>query len=300
MIFLSGAGGFLASHILKQGLQDKLAMSCQYRSLRAKSYLYTVKENVISCQLDLVKNEIPINILNDCHTVINTVGNTDFNSQEQLIDDNLNATKKLYIAAAQAGVRHWIQISSIATICDGKSGLINEKNKTSPRSTTYAQAKYDCNTWLKNQKDIPQLTIVHPTYMFGAWDSKPSSGGVLIAMRMGKIKTFIDGTKNFVAAQDVADGVFKIIKKNFIGEIILGGYNHSISEFVEKTSRVLGLPKDQILLGQSDSAFVREFCQSSAVDISYAKRAINYAPKVTLDEMLNETHTYFKEKKMIL
>lgn len=299
MIFLSGAGGFLASHILEQGLNKNRNIVCQYRSLRPRSYLFSVKDKLNTYQMDLNSGELPADLLKDCNVVINTTGNTTTASPEQSEQDNINATKNLYYAAAKARVKHWVQISSIATLCNGKTDLIDESFINQPRNTFYAKNKNSCDAWLRAQTAIPQLTIVYPTFMLGAWDSKPSSGGILLAMRMKKLNTFTEATKNFVAASDVACGIWDIVDKNFKGSVILGGKNILISEFVDKVCQVFDLPQDAFKITKSPATNI-EFCQASAVDTSFAKKAIGFESKQDMTQMINEAFNYFKKNKMIV
>ena len=52
---------------------------------------------------------------------------------------------------------------------------------------------------------------VCPTFMIGAWDSRPSSGRIILLCYGRRVMFHPLGGKNFVAAGDVARGIVAVL-----------------------------------------------------------------------------------------
>jgi dihydroflavonol-4-reductase len=309
VILLSGAGGLLGAHIAEQAMAQGLPLRCVTRQIRARSYLAVKQPN---CQIfdgiDLASSDLPAQLFKDVKTVIHCAGNTT-GDQTQVHADNRSSTERLYEAAAQNGVEHFIQISSIATLSSGSEDYVSENHVGLARQTTYALEKAGTDQWLEDQKKIACLSILYPTFMLGAWDSKPSSGGILLAMRFKKLKTMIEGQKNFVAARDVAAGVLKVAAQSEAQRLILAGHNVSLRDFVLivvpilkiKAEDFLFLPKggDISACSVAEQKLILDFCQSAPVKTDLANKRVGYQAGVSLEEMLRETYQYFRDYKMI-
>ena len=90
------------------------------------------------------------------------------------------------------------------------------------------------------QNSSTDFIVVNPSFMIGAYDSKPSSGKI-IQMSYGKRLVFVPpGGKNFVHVKDVAIGICNAIENGRNGECyLLANENLTYAEFfkmVEKSS----------------------------------------------------------------
>ena len=150
-------------------------------------------------------------------------------------------------------------------------------------------------------ENLPNSLIVHPTYMLGKWDSKPSSGAIFFALKYKKLKTFLNKNKNFVGANDVANGILNAIESGQSGFFILGNINISIKEFLLKASKELNIPfnLNEVELSDATDEFVKEFCLSSNVSSNKAMAAFGYTPVQNLEELMKEVLDYFEEYRML-
>jgi dihydroflavonol-4-reductase len=83
--------------------------------------------------------------------------------------------------------------------------------------------------------------IVHPAYILGPWDWKPSSGRILLQIARGRALAAPPGGNDFCHVEDVAAGVLAAAEKGVIGErYILGGEALSYREAFELFARVTG------------------------------------------------------------
>lgn len=97
-------------------------------------------------------------------------------------------------------------------------------------------------------KKLPAV-IVNPTFMIGPYDSKPSSGEMIIALHQGKVPGYTTGGKNYVAVKDAAFAIANAITMGEIGECyILGNENLTYKEAFEKIATTIGAKPPKIKL----------------------------------------------------
>lgn len=85
------------------------------------------------------------------------------------------------------------------------------------------------------------FVIVHPTYMLGPWDWKPSSGAMLRALARGQGVLAPPGANNFVHVGDVVAGVIAAADGPRGRSWILGNENCSYREAWTRIAKVLGV-----------------------------------------------------------
>lgn len=313
-ILLTGASGLLGAHYLEVGLKLGHSFKAISRKVSKRSYLSTVidRDEVEWIEADLTDDKSwPSDLFTDIDLVLNCSGlaspfKEDLEKMSQL---NVDATKVLYEKSNLAGVKRWVQVSSVSTLSDGTKEMVNESHIGSFRKTPYAQTKFAIDEWLDNQEKMDLLTI-HPCYMLGKWDARPSSGSLILAMRMGKFTNFVHGKKNFVSPADVARGTFQAIDNSCSGHYVLGGENRSIEDFARAVITKLNLNEEnfsfytedefsEIELSEKEKCIVAEFCQASSVDFSKAKEEFNYDPKITFSDQLEEAIDFFIEKRLL-
>ena len=86
--------------------------------------------------------------------------------------------------------------------------------------------------------------IVCPTYMFGAYDSRPSSGQMILAIAQRKLPGYTGGGNNFVDVEDVTQGMLTAAQIGRQGEAyILGGANYTYQEIFAIIASVVRAPR---------------------------------------------------------
>lgn len=303
-LFITGASGLLGAHITKLAMDEGREITINYRSKNKRSYLSSISSSrIVECCFDLTLNEeYPDSI--DTDIVINCAA---FASalpadKDKMYEINVEAVKRLYSLCIKSGVKKFVQISSSACLgSQHKEEIIDESKSDSPRDTSYAKSKSEIDNWLEKQTDIPVL-FIHPGYMLGAWDAKPSSGAVFFALKMNKINQYKNSLKNFVAASDVARGVLQAVDHGVGGHFILGGENRRISDFLKTYSDISGESVEQIkekVYLSDDNSFAQEFCDTQGLDDSKARAVFGYKPMKDLEDMIEEALVYFYKHKML-
>src|SRR5690606_20062376 len=114
-----------------------------------------------------------------------------------------------------SGVKKFIFVSSANTIGYGsKNGLGNEKNpmKAPFTKSWYALSKFEAEQYLLTHNKDMELNIINPTFMIGGYDSKPSSGKIILMGWKKELIFYPCGGKNFVAVKDVSQAIIQCMR----------------------------------------------------------------------------------------
>lgn len=160
--------------------------------------------------------------------------------------------------------------------------------------------------------------VVNPGYMFGPWDSRPSSGKLIFDVARGKVPGTTPGINNFVDVRDVARGMIQAWHKGTRGErYILGGHNLTYQDILNRIAARAGVrpPRRQVprlaaaaigavgdlqasLTGKEPlltSAAVRwAFCDRFRVTSQKAQRELGYTIS-PIEPAIDASLAWFKE-----
>jgi dihydroflavonol-4-reductase len=156
---------------------------------------------------------------------------------------NVTATERL-AEFCRLKKRRMIHVSTVDTLAhapDGRPRTESDREPCKP-PISYVQSKREAE-----QKMLEQIEqgldgiIIHPGFMLGPWDWKPSSGAMLLAIAGGPTPLAPAGGCSAVDVRDVADGILKAVDRGRRGErYILGGENLSYLELWQKMARAVG------------------------------------------------------------
>lgn len=153
---------------------------------------------------------------------------------------NCKASLQLLHAAIQSKVKRFIFISSANTMGFGNLLQLGQENhpiKPPFSSSYYAQSKLEAEKELLKHKNEIDLVILNPTFMIGAYDTKPSSGKIILMGLDKKIIFYPPGGKNFVHVKDVSHGIIKSLTQAKTGErYLLAHENISYKDFFKKVN----------------------------------------------------------------
>ena len=141
------------------------------------------------------------------------------------------------------------------------------------------------------EKGLPAL-IVNPTFMIGPYDSKPSSGAMILALYNGKVPGFTNGGKNYVAVKDAATAIANAVTMGRIGECyILGNENLSFEDAFKRMANVIGVKPPKFKLANGVVIFY------GSVN-SFLAKLFKFTPAITkeLATISTEKHYYSPEK----
>ena len=144
--------------------------------------------------------------------------------EDSLIRVNVVSTERLLTAAASAGIRKFLHVSSIAALGRSeKKQSISEAHvwKRSKYNSPYANSKYlaEMEVWRAYSEGLP-VAIINPSVILGAgiWGK---SSLVLFDKVWNGLRFFPKGMTGFVDVRDVAEMILKMLETDITGERII-------------------------------------------------------------------------------
>lgn len=173
---------------------------------------------------------------------------------EELVRTNVGGTEALLKAAYAAGIRRFVQTSSIATL-DGEPGQpINETmRRREADADDYYRSKILADEvvdrFLAAHPDF-HATFVLPGWMHGPGDLGPTAAGQFTLDYLGgKLPGLMDASFAFVDARDVAEASLSAAERGRRGERYLAAGRHqSMAELAATMERVTGVPAPKRVL----------------------------------------------------
>lgn len=210
---------------------------------------------------------------------------------------NIQGSKNIANACLKHNIKRLIYVGTANSFSYGTS-------KTAPgtEGTPYASVKYgldymDSKRYAQEyileaveKQGLPAI-VVNPTFMIGPYDSKPSSGQMILALHKGKVPCYTGG-KNYIAVKDVAFAIANAIERGKIGECyILGNENLTYKEAFQKIATAIGAKPPKFKF--ADSVII-----SYGAVSSFLGKTFRYAPVLTkeLAVISCDTHFYSAEK----
>lgn len=233
-ILVTGANGLLATNtihaLIAAGYRVKglLRKTGSYRGVRHP--LLELEEG------DFTSEDAIGKAITGCDAVIHCAACTGQSAgKEEYHKVNVKGTETLLRTAADNGIRRVVYISSANLFAYGsKDNPGDETSEAIPplSLSEYAISKIEAQKVVESYTGKIEIITLCPTFMIGPYDSKPSSGRIIM---MGYRKPFIfypPGGKNFVPVQDVASAAVAALDRGIPGEAyILSGENLTYKEF---------------------------------------------------------------------
>ncbi|WP_370900402.1 NAD-dependent epimerase/dehydratase family protein [Chryseobacterium gossypii] len=241
-VFITGITGLLGYNVLLKLLNDGYSVIALVR--KKSRYVGQENENLKLVEGDLFTDISPFleNVEYIIHVAAETGQNLpDYESYRKI---NYHAVVHLFSQAVSSGVKKFLFISSANTLGYGsleKPGHENKPQKYPFTHSFYAKSKLEAEDYLLQAKTATEVIILNPCFMIGAYDNKPSSGKIIFWTWKKKLVFYPRGGKNFVHAEDVAEGIVKALKKGKNGEkYLLGHENLRYIDFFRKVNAITG------------------------------------------------------------
>ncbi len=161
---------------------------------------------------------------------------------------NVEGTRQLLRAAADAGVRRVVYTSSVATMGFLANGsIVDEETPVSLKSMIghYKRSKY-----LAEQEAVAaarkgqDIVVLNPTTPIGPNDIKPTpTGRIVVDFLNRKFPAYVDTGLNLVDVGEVAKTHVDALEAGRPGErYILGGENLTLKQILDRMSAITGIP----------------------------------------------------------
>ena len=242
VVLVTGANSLLGTNVIERLLgQDYKVRGL----LRDKTRFYLPPHPDLSLiEGDFTDPEILWNALQGCDYVIHVAACTDqgVSDYEHYRKINVDATHQLFMFAVKTGVRRLVYVSTAN--CFGFGTKADPGDETCPAcapftGSLYARSKQEAQELLLRLRHLMDVVIVNPTFMLGPYDSKPSSGQIVLMGYRKKVIFCPPGGKNFIHVGDAAKGAVAALRSGRSGEAyLLSGENLTYREFFGKLAAV--------------------------------------------------------------
>ncbi|WP_446744520.1 hopanoid-associated sugar epimerase [Silvibacterium acidisoli] len=251
-IFLTGATGFVGSHVARklagQGADLRLLV-------RKSSNLANIEgirgETVVG---DLLKPESMRSAVQGCDALMHVAADYRLwvKDPATMYAANVEGTRGLLRLAGEEGVRRIVYTSSVATMGFKSDGTIVDE--TTPVSLSDMVGHYKRSKFMAEQVAIEAaragqpVVLLNPTTPIGAMDLKPTpTGRIIVDFLNRKFPAYVDTGLNLVDVTEVAATHVAALEVGRFGErYILGGENLTLKQILDKMSAITGLPSPSI------------------------------------------------------
>lgn len=246
-ILLLGATGLLGRNVLTLLLEKKHQIVALVRNTHGINDIHS--NNLTIIKGSLINEKDLQSAAKGCDAVINCAGTTDMSllRYEDYLPINSELCKSMAKLAEQSDTKIIVHISTANTIGYGTTncpGDEKQQMKEPFASSLYARSKREGEKYLEEvaiKHPECHIIILNPGFMIGAYDSKPSSGKLLLAGYRKPLMAVPKGGKSFVAVRDVAAAAINALTSGRSGErYLITGENLSLHDFYIRQAKVCG------------------------------------------------------------
>ncbi|HLJ65215.1 MAG TPA: hopanoid-associated sugar epimerase [Stellaceae bacterium] len=242
-----------------------------------------------------------------------------------MYEANVEGTKRLMIAALEAGVERIVYTSSVATLGTTQDGSPADEETPSVLGDMigpYKRSKFLAEALVRDlvrHHGLPAV-IVNPSTPIGPRDVKPTpTGRMILEAASGRMPAYVDTGLNLVHVDDVAEGHIAAFDRGKIGErYILGAENLTLAQILARIAAMTGrrgplmqLPINAVwplaVIAETAARFtgrepfvtrdgLRLARKTMFFSSGKAERELGYRPR-PVDAALNEAIAWFRDTR---
>jgi len=174
----------------------------------------------------------------------------DAGSAELVRRVNVDGTRNVVEAARRSGVARVLCVSSAAAVRQGSLSEpgTEERMPEGPPRSPYHESKVAGEAAAREAgAGRVEVVTANPSLLLGAYDARPSTGALLLAVARGVIAGYPAGGTNAVNAQDAALGLSLVMERGRPGErYLLGGENLTFKELLTVAAEEAGVAPPRV------------------------------------------------------
>jgi dihydroflavonol-4-reductase len=251
-VFITGATGFIGTHLVRRLVQDEHELHCL---VRRTSQIRTLEElGAVLITGDLTDMNSIRQGMQSCDWVMNLANIYSFWEPDNRVFGNVNieGTRNVLECALEMGMSKVVHVSSVVVYGKPPECPFVEESPVGPvRFSEYARTKYEGEliAWeLYEQRGLP-LVVIYPGSVLGPGDNKATGQyhRNLIAGRM-PARLFEDSVLTYVHVRDVVEVIVRAAEKaDNIGEKYFAcGQQLSMREINEMVCDIAGVPLPEL------------------------------------------------------
>lgn len=250
-IFLTGASGFVGSHVCAALVDAGYRVRALVRdSRRDTTRLPPGVEPVLG---DVRRSGELVPSLRGCRFLVHTAAVYSFAPRDRgsVHDVNVRGTRGLLVAARIAGVERAVVTSSSATVGPARRG--RPATEADSADETAAASTYHASKLAQEREALAArvpCVLVLPTAPLGPGDWRPTpTGRMVLDVVRGKMRATLGGGINVVDVRDVARAHVAALERGRPGErYLIGACNLSLTELFTLIGRAAGRPAPRLRL----------------------------------------------------
>lgn len=253
-IFITGATGFLGSHLIKRLSETDHQLTCLVR--RNSDTRILQGEKIVKVFGDVRDKDSIVRGMHGCQCLINLANVYSFWEPDPQIFYNVNVEGTLNVmeCALETDVRRVVHLSTYGAFGVQEACGFTEENDPSPdQSCKYSESKYlaDQLVWeLYRSKGLP-VTVLYPANILGPGDDKATGRYIRnIVFRRLPVLVLEDHYFTVVHIDDVVQSIIQAVdNEKSIGEkYLIGKHYLTFREFNQIISDVSGVSPPRISL----------------------------------------------------
>ncbi|HUM16742.1 MAG TPA: hopanoid-associated sugar epimerase [Candidatus Nitrosotalea sp.] len=298
-VLVTGATGFVGANIAR------LLVAEGYR-VRVLARPASSLKALEGCAVEVVRGDIvePGSVtraIQGCAQVFHVAADYRLWAKDpgEIYRNNVDGTRTMLEACAQAGVERVIYTSSVGTVgLPPDGGLGTETTPVSFRDMVglYKRSKFLAERVADEYaaRGLP-VVIVNPSNPIGPWEVRPTpTGQMILDYLLGRMFATLDTGLNLIHVADVARGHLLAAQRGRVGErYILGCHNRSLTEIFRALERITGIPAPRVRVPHALIYLVALVNEGAA-------RATGRPPRVPLSGVrMARKHMYFSAEKAV-
>ncbi len=322
---VTGASGFVGSHLVDKLLAEGHQVKCILRSSSSRRWLEGKPVEIVDC--GLFDKAALKDVLKDADYLFHIAGVVKAKEESEFYKGNVETTKTLLETLSELNSKiKRVVISSSMTACgpsmDGK--LCTEETVEHP-ITTYGRSKLAQEKMAISFKDKLPISIVRLHAVYGARDTEVYQFFKTYQMGLMALIGFDEKHLNLIHVQDAVDGIYGVsVSDKSVGQTYFLAseeiytwpqIGEAIAKAMGKKAFTLRLPHVLVytvavfaqffaMFSSKAATFnlekARDFVQSNwTCDVSKAKKDFGYTQKVPLEEGIKRTIDWYKEMKWL-
>ena len=250
---VTGATGFIGSHLVRALAERGDELKLLLRRSSRVEHLADVEFSRATG--DVIDRRTVKRAMRDVERVFHCAGTTSLRRQDRqrVYRLNVEGTRNVLGAAAEAGVERVVHTSSVAAVGPAAAGKAVDESQpftAGGLGIAYVNSKHEAEVEaLRLAAQGLDVVIVNPTFVLGPESPSGTSMGLVKRFLLRRIPAYVEGALNIVDVRDVAEGHLLADSKGRSGErYILGGRNFTLQRLFADLARISGIPPPPLRL----------------------------------------------------
>lgn len=264
-VCVTGATGFVGGHVARLLAEGGDSVRVTYRDSARLGRLGALEVEPVKA--DVLDRAAMRRALRGCQVAFHTAGFVNSRPPERVWRVNALSPRVVVEAAAAEGVERVVLTSTVAAIGTAAGDDVADEThvyRAGGPGMVYADSKHEGEqeAMAAGARLGVDVVIVNPSYVLGVPVDRTQPGETstrtVANFLLGRLPAIVDGATNIVDVGDVAAGHVLAAKRGKPGErYILGGYNVTWVDLIDRIARIAGVRQPLLVLPRDVATLAR-------------------------------------------